>query len=226
MMPQKKALRQHYQQIRLAIPAHARRQGSLRIAAWLQQFAPYRAAQTVFVYVGLRDEVRTRPIMEAAWRDKKLVLIPLLVPGTRRMLAVPLWRWADLAPGDYNIPTVRNAQDYLQADALAQQPPGTVEGQAGMGPAAGDGAYSPPAPIDLALVPGLAFDHLGYRIGFGGGYYDRFLAAHAPRAIAGLCFEQQIAAAPLPREDTDIPMHALICPDGILHIGQEKTLCR
>lgn len=65
-----------------------------------------------------------------------------------------------------------------------------------------------PAEIDLLLVPGLAFDRAGGRLGRGAGFYDRCLAQLAARAI-GVCFHAQLVAE-IPREAHDRPVHAVV----------------
>lgn len=64
--------------------------------------------------------------------------------------------------------------------------------------------------VGLVLVPGIAFDRQGYRLGYGKGYYDRLLSAYGGRTI-GLAYSFQITEA-LPREPWDIPVEAL-CHD-------------
>ena len=63
-----------------------------------------------------------------------------------------------------------------------------------------------PGDIDLAVVPGLAFDRLGYRVGYGGGHYDRYLARLGPHALkVGIAFHTQLVpAVPHGREDESI----------------------
>ena len=65
-----------------------------------------------------------------------------------------------------------------------------------------------PARLDVALLVGLAFDNRGYRLGYGGGYFDRFLAAHAMPAI-GLAYESQLIER-LPVAEHDVPMAAVV----------------
>ena len=62
--------------------------------------------------------------------------------------------------------------------------------------------------IDLVLVPGIAFDKNGGRVGFGKGYYDKYLEDTNAKSI-GICFKEQLADGALPLESHDIPMESL-----------------
>jgi len=76
-----------------------------------------------------------------------------------------------------------------------------------------------PKEIEFVLVPGLAFDQKGGRLGYGGGYYDRFLAQFSKRPpLAGICFSEQIVPN-LPVEEHDIRMDYLISDKGIVIIS-------
>ena len=77
------------------------------------------------------------------------------------------------------------------------------------------GTTPAPAP-DLILVPGLAFDRAGFRLGRGGGFYDRFLASLSePRPVlCGVCFSCQILPA-VPREPHDSRMDYLLSDKGL-----------
>lgn len=63
---------------------------------------------------------------------------------------------------------------------------------------------------DLILVPGVVFDRLGYRIGYGGGYYDHFLANQPSALKIGVGFPLQFSRSALPHEEHDIPVDYLI----------------
>lgn len=75
---------------------------------------------------------------------------------------------------------------------------------------------------DLCLVPGLAFDREGYRLGYGKGYYDCFLAAQPVRTV-GLCFEA-LAFERLPRDGFDRPVCRLVTEAGDARPGKEGFL--
>ena len=71
------------------------------------------------------------------------------------------------------------------------------------------------AEIDLLVLPGVAFDHAGHRLGYGKGFYDRALQRIGARSIlVGLCFEFQRVAA-LPFEAHDVPMKLIFTEAGI-----------
>lgn len=65
------------------------------------------------------------------------------------------------------------------------------------------------ATIDLAVIPGMAFDTRNHRLGRGAGYYDRFLAAHSVKFKIGLCFPFQLVRQ-VPSEPFDILMDAVV----------------
>ena len=67
-----------------------------------------------------------------------------------------------------------------------------------------------PLHIDAVLVPGLVFDYKGYRLGYGKGYYDRFLPQLSdPAFICGVCYEFQVVENVFPHQQ-DVPMHWIV----------------
>ncbi len=67
------------------------------------------------------------------------------------------------------------------------------------------------ADYDCILVPGLAFDVSGIRLGRGGGHYDKLLAKYNRAYTIGILFQEQLSLVPLPKESHDIPVQKL-CP--------------
>jgi 5-formyltetrahydrofolate cyclo-ligase len=73
--------------------------------------------------------------------------------------------------------------------------------------------------LDAVVVPGLAFDRRGGRLGYGGGYYDRMLAALPPgTARLGLGFSRQLTDE-LPNDAHDVGLHAVVTDAGVLEVG-------
>jgi 5-formyltetrahydrofolate cyclo-ligase len=127
----------------------------------------YSAAGAVMLYIGVRSEVRTQPLLSAAVAQGKRVVVPYCVGNELELFL--LESLDELAPGIYGIPEPR-------PDLLALP-----------------GKRVDPAQIDLVMVPGVAFDRRGGRLGHGKGYYDRFLPRLRPDALAvGVAFECQL----------------------------------
>jgi 5-formyltetrahydrofolate cyclo-ligase len=72
---------------------------------------------------------------------------------------------------------------------------------------------------DFLLIPLLAFDESGHRLGYGGGYYDRTLARRPSAFRLGCAFAAQ-QVAQVPHEDTDLPLHAAATETGLLHFAR------
>ena len=81
-------------------------------------------------------------------------------------------------------------------------------------PAAGD------EPCEIAVVPLLAVDGQGYRLGYGGGYYDRYFAAHPDTLRVGFCYAGQ-AVGRLPRSEYDVPLHAAVTETGVTRFARK-----
>lgn len=86
--------------------------------------------------------------------------------------------------------------------------------------------YGEQDPLDVVLVPGLAFDRQGGRLGYGGGYYDRLFAARQSAGHTslwiGFAFELQTVEEPLPREPHDLVLDGLATENGLIRFeGRE-----
>ena len=75
--------------------------------------------------------------------------------------------------------------------------------------------------IDVAVVPLMAADEKGNRLGYGGGYYDKYLSAHPKTIKIGYCYEEQIVRE-IPVEDNDIPLTMIVTDKRIIYINNEK----
>lgn len=138
-------------------------------------------SNSIFVYVSVDNEVETRAIIKEALDKGKMLCVPRVV-DKKRMEAVPIKNLSeDLEPGFFNI----------------------LEPKSHLSPV-------PKEKIDLVIVPGLLFDRDGYRIGYGGGYYDMYLKnlTRGCKTI-GLAFNNQIAQK-LPRAEYDIKVMIII----------------
>lgn len=161
-----------------------------RLLAWVPDLPGFLEARVVLLYMGaLPEEVPTRALLELCLARGQHLLLPRADPAAKRLR---LHRVVDLARdlhhGIMNIP-----------EPLAELP------------------ECDPADVAWALVPGLAFDERGFRLGRGAGYYDRLLpalSASCPRwAIA---FEEQCVPR-LPTEAHDQPVHGVLTPRRAMH---------
>ncbi len=75
-----------------------------------------------------------------------------------------------------------------------------------------------PIEVELALVPGVAFDRQGVRLGMGGGHFDRILPSMTNATRWGLAYSTQVYPKSLPIETHDVPMHAVITEEDIIEI--------
>lgn len=175
MKSTKSGLRDTFRRLRLSIPALERATRSRAIAENILALPQVAGAPVLMAYVAVGSEVDTRPILEACWLRGRAVALPRLVDAAGGVMEMRLVRQAaDLVAGPQNIP---------EPDVLTCP-------------------LHMPQTGDVVLVPGVAFTPAGLRLGQGGGYYDRFLAAHPACWSIGLAFAEQMAGA-LPQEPHD-----------------------
>ncbi|CAB1245411.1 5-formyltetrahydrofolate cyclo-ligase [Clostridiaceae bacterium BL-3] len=141
----------------------------------------YRKAGNLFIFVSFGTEVDTHRIIKRALRDGKNVSVPKTISREKGMIAVKINHFNELKSGAYGILEPENIN--LRMDEST---------------------------IDLCYIPGIAFDKEGGRIGYGGGYYDRFLkmTRKDSKKIA-LAYSFQILDK-VPREEHDIPIDNII----------------
>ena len=75
---------------------------------------------------------------------------------------------------------------------------------------------------DVIIAPLLAFDKNGFRLGYGGGFYDRSFATHKKSLKIGLAFSEQLLSNPLPKDKFDLPLNAIITPNKFWKINLQK----
>ncbi len=161
---------------------------SRRIAERVQTLTAWKQAKTVLAYLPCQNETDASILLRAALREGKTAAVPVSDPETLGMLAAELSDFAELAPGAYGI---------LE--------PKTVVPIA-------------PERLELVLVPGIAFDRSGGRIGFGKGYYDRFLKKTNAKTVA-LCYAFQLVPDCF-LESEDYPMDYIVTEDEVIACGK------
>jgi len=155
----------------------------------------YRASETIMLYMALADEVQTTALIAHARRHRKRVIVPVVTPDGLLAVVCPT-EASHFRPGPFGILEPRDLS-----------------------------AVVPPTEIDLVFVPGIGFDAKGVRLGYGGGYYDRFLrllSAHTH--FGGLAFHIQIVPS-IPRLPHDICMPFVVTEQGVLTYDTEAAPC-
>ncbi len=186
----KQELRVKLRAMRRAFSPSMQETACLAVYRRLQDFSPYRDAQCIMVYMACRGELSLVPVIDELLAGEKELLLPRCE-----------------APG---VMTARRITDRSQL----------VSGAFGLMEPDVACRIIPPNKIDLILVPGVAFDRKGHRLGQGGGYYDRFLAkTHALRV--GVCHDETLIAD-VPCEAHDHMMDAVITPRETIWLDRHR----
>ncbi len=179
-MLDKKAIRDQRLAARRALTAAEAAEKSAAICAAATALPEFERASAVLTYVASKDnEVDTQPLILRLLEGSRPVLVPVTL-GKGQMRWSRLESMDELAPTAFGVLEPRG--DYRRDMA--------------------------PPPDSLVLVPGLAFTESGWRIGYGGGYFDRFLAEFSGRKIAVAYALQLIPEMPV--EAHDIPMDLIV----------------
>ncbi|KHF41833.1 5-formyltetrahydrofolate cyclo-ligase [Halalkalibacter okhensis] len=159
---------------------------SKEIAKHLISSSLWKRAEVLALTISRGKEVDTYFLIETAWKQGKKVVVPRTNFKNREMAFYELTSFDQLEDGPYNLkePNLRRC------------------------------SAIDPKKIELVIVPGLAFDKNGSRLGFGGGFYDRFLPQTKAQRIA-LAFPCQIVPL-VPTEPHDCLIDHIINPDGFL----------
>jgi 5-formyltetrahydrofolate cyclo-ligase len=184
----KRALRQQLRQIMADIAPEQLHQRSLLACQHLTETQEYERAEIIMVFLSLPTEVDTTPLVLHAWRQRKRVLAPKVSWEQRRMLPIEIHSFSD---------------DVAETVLGLREP--------------AKGVPIPVNSIDLVIVPGLGFDHHGFRIGRGRGFYDRFLAQpdwHGTSCGLGIA-EQVVDQVPV--KEHDCPVDMLVTDVGVQH---------
>lgn len=191
---QKNALREKYKQVRKEMPADMKKLRDGKILYKLTALPVYQNCETVLTYVSTPIEVDTRELIANALAEGKRVAVPKCVKGTRDMEFYEIRSFDDLEEGSFSV--------------LEPVPEKCVPLK----------KFSKA----VCIVPALAYDRYGYRLGYGKGYYDRFLSAHRDVFKIGLgyccCMETK-----LNHGRYDIPVDFLITEKYVKNAGERRS---
>lgn len=189
----KQSIRQSCRALRQSMPAAEREAADAAIADAVLGLPEVREAGLMLCYLSAALEVSTRALLAAWLRQGRPLAAPRCLPGqSGRMEFRLLSSLQGLHTGPFGI--LEPGED---------------------SPLAAPGADS------VCVVPGWCFDRQGWRIGYGKGYYDRFLRSFAGRSV-GLCYANCIKDR-LPSGPWDVPVQRVVTERGV--VGGSETGC-
>lgn len=184
-LPDAGKLRKEKIRLRSELSRNEREKKSARIAALLQECEAWRNAKNLLIYVSYGAEVSTTALIDAALCQGKRVFCPKVEGNSMEFYRI--CSRAELVLGFRGILEPTGERERFEC-------PKRTDGRAEGADSAGDNAGTENMQT-LLVAPGTVFDRCGHRIGYGGGYYDRYLgrftAACRP-CCAGLCFSCQL----------------------------------
>lgn len=182
----KQALREECRAVRKNLSSEASARAGWIIQEQVLDLPEYGRSRLVHTYLASRDnEVSTLAVIDHALAHGRRVAVPVVKPGTRRLRHALVATLADWQPDRWGL----------------------------LGPPADHAAWLEElTAIDLVLVPGLAFDPQGRRLGFGGGYYDRFLGRVQATKV-GITY-RCLLLPEVPEEPHDVRMDLVVTEAG------------
>lgn len=193
----KKKLRADRLKKRKELPLEKRAKLSEKIKKQVLSSKAFQTAETVFVYASYKSEVNTKNLIQEAFKAGKRVAVPKV--NGKEMDFFEICSWEELFPGYQGIlePQVQEKEPIL------------------------------PKKSDLLLLPGVVFDRKGGRIGYGGGFYDRYLSrieqeyGSMPYLMA-LAFPCQMFYGTLPLEAHDKKIDCILTGSGVIMPKEEN----
>lgn len=188
----KRELRRRYLALRGSRPEEMLRTAGERICEKVLRLPEIGRGKTVMTYVSFGGEPDTHMLIERLIKMGKMVCAPRCDAEAAEMEAFAVSGMASLEPGAYDI--------------LEPKPERAV----------------PPEKIDCILVPGCVFGRNFHRIGYGKGYYDKYLPSAARAVKIGLCYEFCLTKR-LEAEEFDVPVDLIVTEKGVLRRNEHPV---
>ncbi len=163
-------------------------QKSAAIMEKLFALKEFAEAKTILFYASKKDEVQTFAMIQKALDMGKRVALPITVVEGKNLVLSEISNVKGLMAGAFSVP---EPAEYMPVQADA---------------------------IDLVIVPGIAFDEKGDRIGHGMGYYDKLLKTMPQARFVALAFEFQIIPD-VPEEAHDVRVHKIVTEERVIECG-------
>ncbi|MCY6370816.1 5-formyltetrahydrofolate cyclo-ligase [Clostridium ganghwense] len=180
-MESKEEIREHIKRKRALMRNGEKEILDISIFSKLINSKEYNEAKYIFVYVSFSGEVDTHKIIDYALKDNKYICVPKVISKEKGMKAVQIKNLMELKKGAYGI---------LEPESFKHE----IDEKN----------------IDLVLVPGVAFDNFGGRVGYGGGFYDRFLKNLNQYTVKlALAYDFQVMDK-VPKDELDVLVDRII----------------
>jgi len=189
----KKQLRGQMKAIRGALPAEARVARSCAIVARVLELAAWREAKVVAAFIAMRGEADPAALVAEALGSGRRVTLPRVDAEAREL----------------------RMHEFDEATVLSPQ------GAYGILEPPEDAPLTPLDEVDLVLVPALVLDPLGYRIGYGGGFYDRLLPSMHNATRVAIAYDFQLLAE-IPTHDHDQRVDYVVTDTRTLETGARE----
>ena len=184
---EKQRLREEHLVAREALTEQERSVLDDRITQKLLATSEYAEATTVLTYVSVSSEVSTRMFIECALRDGKTVAVPRCLPG-HCLEFVAIVSLEQLVAAPFNLLEPAKELPALTEDQMSNA---------------------------ICIVPALLVDIKGYRLGYGAGFYDRFLSTYPGKKIC-LAYQQNLSRTMLPHTAFDVAVDLVITESDVL----------
>lgn len=185
----KKTIRKNMLEIRNHFSQQQIKQKSAEMWTYFMQTKQYHQADTIFTYISMNSEVETTPFFEKIWKDGKKIAVPI-TEENRNMCFAYLNKMEELTELKWGIPEP-NKEKSVKAE---------------------------PTEKSLFVVPALAIDKMGNRIGYGGGYYDTYFSKYQYGFKMGFIFSEQQLEKIETLFVTDVALDGIVTEKGVLYL--------
>ena len=190
------SLRTHFRTLRQQLDAATRAAKTQRLNQHLSALEVLQQCQRLAAYLASSEEVSVEPSIEAAWQRGQDIFLPCIDPEPRTMT---------FRHYQHDTPLIKNRFGLLQPESATKS-------------VSADN-------LDCALVPLVAFDNEGSRLGMGGGYYDTFFAQAQNRPLlVGVGFSEQQATELLPKARWDVMLDMAVTDLGVTPFTESGSL--
>lgn len=191
----RRELRKRLERLRASLPPGAVKARSERIVERVLALEAWKSARTVALFWSFPEEVQLAGLARSAHEAGLRVALPVVVDAPALLFRELQWE---------------GAEPVLERGPMRLLEPGARC------------PVIPPEEVDVVLVPGLAFDTRGHRLGYGRGYYDRTLPLLTRALRVGVCFDFQLLAE-LPNHAGDVPVHTILSDKLALEVGASES---